>query len=148
MTLSSRERPLFQKMTHSFTQFVLSHASDNTTSQNIVRDGCMGHSPHLKFGGTVPPVPPRSPPMHMGIRHFLRNISHPDNDGEQRSPTKNKIDATWCGRRRSLMSHRLLVSKAYQQRTYVIKICMFNNVFSRLSGFKLGIKFIMRTGFQ
>ena len=39
-----------------FTLFVLSRASDNTTSQNIGRDGCMGR-PHLKFGWDRPPAP-------------------------------------------------------------------------------------------
>src|SRR6218665_340494 len=43
---------------------VLSRASDNTACQNI--GGRMhGPSPHLKFWGTVPPVPPRSPPLRL-----------------------------------------------------------------------------------
>src|SRR6218665_2969156 len=49
-------------MTPFFTLFLLSRASDNTTSQNI--GGRMhGPSPISNFWGTVPPVPPRSPPM-------------------------------------------------------------------------------------
>ena len=46
----------YSLMTHFFTQFVLSHASDNTTSRNIGRtDACA--SPISYFlGGTVPPV--------------------------------------------------------------------------------------------
>jgi len=46
-------------MTPFFTQFVLSHASNNTTSQNIGGDGCMGRSPPQIWWGplTVPPVP-------------------------------------------------------------------------------------------
>ena len=46
-----------------FTLFVLSRASDNTTSQNI--GGRMhGPSPHLKFWGTVPQV---SAPEHRPV---------------------------------------------------------------------------------
>src|SRR6218665_2720201 len=49
-------------MTPFFTLFVLSRASDNTTSQNI--GGRMhGPYPHLKFLGDRPPSPPRSPPL-------------------------------------------------------------------------------------
>src|SRR6218665_1413611 len=46
-----------------FTLFILSHTSDNTTSQNI--GGTMhGPSPHLKFWGDRPPLPPpRSPAL-------------------------------------------------------------------------------------
>src|SRR6218665_2477310 len=43
------------------TLFILSRTSDNTTSQNIGGDQCMGRLPHLKFWGTIPP---RSPPLH------------------------------------------------------------------------------------
>src|SRR6218665_2976517 len=51
-------------MTLFFTLFVLSRASDNTTSQNIGGGGCMDRPPTSNFfGGTVPPVPPRSPPL-------------------------------------------------------------------------------------
>ena len=55
-------------MTPFFTLFVLSRSSDNTTSQNIGGDGCMGRPPpQILFGGTVPPVPPRSTPLVIGI---------------------------------------------------------------------------------
>jgi len=69
MTLSSQEKQLFQKrvpfMTPFFTLFVLSRASDNTTSQNIEGTDAWA-VPHLTFlGGTVPPVLPRSPPLAM-----------------------------------------------------------------------------------
>src|SRR6218665_3636839 len=37
-----------------FTLFVLSRASDNTTSQNIGGDGCMGHPPPQILGGQSP----------------------------------------------------------------------------------------------
>src|SRR6218665_1041106 len=44
---------------HLFTLFVLSRASDNTTSQILGRGyGCMGRPPHLKFWGIVLPSPP------------------------------------------------------------------------------------------
>src|SRR6218665_1483455 len=40
-----------------FTLFVLSRASDNTTSQNIGGGAGAGGVPHLKFLGGRPPVP-------------------------------------------------------------------------------------------
>src|SRR6218665_1226443 len=48
------------------TLFILSRASDNTTSINIggAMQGPSGPVPHLKFWGDRPPSPPRSPPMH------------------------------------------------------------------------------------
>src|SRR6218665_839468 len=53
--LSSREKSLFQKIIPFddtfFTLLVLSRASDNTTSQNIGRDGCMDRPPPQIFGG-------------------------------------------------------------------------------------------------
>src|SRR6218665_3269772 len=51
-------------MTPFFTQFVLSHASDNTVGYFLKYwgDGCMGR-PHLKFFGRPSPSPPKSPPM-------------------------------------------------------------------------------------
>ena len=45
-----------------FTLFILSRASDNTASQNIGRDGCVGRPPTSNFGGPSP-SPPRSPPL-------------------------------------------------------------------------------------
>src|SRR6218665_3381519 len=36
-----------------FTLFILSRTSDNTTSQNIGGDQCMGRPPTSNFGGTV-----------------------------------------------------------------------------------------------
>src|SRR6218665_2828887 len=45
-----------------FILFVLSCASDNTTSQNIGGDGCMGRPP-LQILGDRPPSLPRSPPL-------------------------------------------------------------------------------------
>src|SRR6218665_2128767 len=51
--------PFLTRKTHFFTRFILSRASDNTTSQNIGGDQCMGRPPHLKlWGGPSPPVPP------------------------------------------------------------------------------------------
>src|SRR6218665_2777145 len=58
LTLSSQEKHLF------FTLFILSRASNNTTSLNIGGNQCMGRPPTSNFGGTVPPSPPRSPPLH------------------------------------------------------------------------------------
>src|SRR6218665_590494 len=63
MTLSSQETPAISKknsfMTPFFTLFVLTRASDNTTSQNNIGvDECMGRPPTSTFGGTVPQSPP------------------------------------------------------------------------------------------
>src|SRR6218665_57883 len=49
------------RKTQFFTLFVLSRTSDNTTSQNI---GGRSRPPQI-LGGTVPPSPPRSPPLRM-----------------------------------------------------------------------------------
>ena len=62
MTIFFTENPYFRKdkFLHDtfFTQFVLSHASDNTTSRNIGRGTDALTVPHLKsYGGTVPLVP-------------------------------------------------------------------------------------------
>src|SRR6218665_1662779 len=52
------------RKTQFFTLFMLSRTSDNTTSQNIGGDQCMGGPPHLKFWGDRPPQsPPRSSPL-------------------------------------------------------------------------------------
>src|SRR6218665_3776164 len=45
-----------------FTLFILSLTSDNTTSQNIGGTNAWA-VPTSNFGGTVPSVPPRSPPL-------------------------------------------------------------------------------------
>ena len=51
-------------MTPLFTQFTLSHASDNTrpTSRIIGGDGCVGRPPP-QIWGDRPPSPPKSQPM-------------------------------------------------------------------------------------
>src|SRR6218665_490773 len=61
VTISSQEKQFF-------TLFMLSRTSDNTTSQNIGGTNVWA-VPHLKFWGTVPPVPPRSPPL--GPREYF-----------------------------------------------------------------------------
>src|SRR6218665_1555626 len=50
------------RKTQFFTLFILSRTSDNTTSQNIGGDQCMGGPPHLKFWGDRPP------PVPLGLR--------------------------------------------------------------------------------
>src|SRR6218665_3737449 len=55
--------PFLTRKTPFYTLFILSRASDNTTTQNIGGDGCMGRSPTSNFGGTAPPVSPRSLPL-------------------------------------------------------------------------------------
>jgi len=49
-------------MTPFFTQFELSHTSNNTTFQNIGGTNARA-VPHLTFWGYRPPSPPKSPPM-------------------------------------------------------------------------------------
>src|SRR6218665_4183737 len=44
--------------TQFFTLFMLSRTSDNTTSQNIGWDQCMGGPPTSNFWGARPPSPP------------------------------------------------------------------------------------------
>src|SRR6218665_3967239 len=46
-----------------FTLFILSRTSDKTTSQNIGGTNAWAVPPTSNFGGTVPPSPPRSPPL-------------------------------------------------------------------------------------
>src|SRR6218665_3430723 len=46
------------RKTQFFTLFMLSRTSDNTTSQNIGGDQCMGGPPTSNFGGDRPPSPP------------------------------------------------------------------------------------------
>src|SRR6218665_2727493 len=53
--------PFLTRKTPFFTLFILSSTSDNTTSQNIGGDECMGCPPTLNFGG---PSPPRFPPLN------------------------------------------------------------------------------------
>src|SRR6218665_2894582 len=70
----TRKTPISENnsfMTPFSTLFVLSRASDNTTSQNIGRTDAWA-VPHLEFLGDRPPVPPRSPPM--GIYKFCGYI--------------------------------------------------------------------------
>src|SRR6218665_1342752 len=55
--------PFLTRKTPFFTRFILSRASDNTSSQNIGGTNAWA-VPHLKFwGGPSAPVPPRSPPL-------------------------------------------------------------------------------------
>src|SRR6218665_797578 len=51
------------RKTQFFTLFMLSRTSDNTTSQNIGGTNAWAVPPPQILGGTVPPVPPRSPPL-------------------------------------------------------------------------------------
>src|SRR6218665_2682216 len=49
------------RKTQFFTLFMLSRTSNNTASQNIGGDQCMGRPPHLEFWGDRPPSPPHRP---------------------------------------------------------------------------------------
>ena len=55
------------KKTPFFTLFILSRTSDNTTSQNIGRDECMGRPPPQTLGGPTPQSP-------LGFRPCLISI--------------------------------------------------------------------------
>src|SRR6218665_1159310 len=57
--LSSREKPLFHKKNSLMIPFLLSHASDNTTSQNIGWTDAWA-VPHLQFWRDRPPQSPLS----------------------------------------------------------------------------------------
>src|SRR6218665_3388597 len=58
------------RKTQFFTLLMLSRTSDNTTSQNIGGDQCMGGPPHLKFRGDRPPSPP------LGLRPCLHTTDY------------------------------------------------------------------------
>ena len=65
-----QEKPLSQKKV---IQFVISHASDNTTSPNIDwGDGYISRPLDLKFWGSVFPVPTKFPPMLSAYRKATR----------------------------------------------------------------------------
>jgi len=65
--------PFLTRKTPFFTLFILSHAFDNTTSQNIGGHQCMGRPPASNFWGTVPQSPSRSPPLVYGV--IVRSLS-------------------------------------------------------------------------
>jgi len=58
-------------MTPFLSQFVLSLTSHNSTSQNI-RGTDAWAVPHLKFWGSVPQSPPKSPPMVLTLLSRMR----------------------------------------------------------------------------
>src|SRR6218665_2681596 len=59
------------RKTQFFTLFMLSRTSDNTTSQNIGGTNAWAVPPPQIFWGTVPPVPPRSPPLTVYIYMYV-----------------------------------------------------------------------------
>src|SRR6218665_877191 len=65
-----------------FTQFVYFHTHPITLLLQILEGRIHGPSPHLKFWGDLPPVLPKSPPMHRSkierINYSANNI-HPTN---------------------------------------------------------------------
>ena len=72
MTLSSQENTLFQKKSLYDTFFYSCsyfRAHPTTLLLKILGGGCMGHPPPQILGGTVPPVPPRSPPLSRTTRY-------------------------------------------------------------------------------
>ena len=83
MTLSSQEKPLFQKIIPWWHLFLLyscfrTHPTNTRPSyfSKYWRDGCMGR-PHLYFWGDrlspSPPVPPRSPPVPLPLRVWTKS---------------------------------------------------------------------------
>src|SRR6218665_2033473 len=64
MTISSQEK-------HNFSLCSCFHAHPTTLLLKILGGPMHGRSPHLKiFGGTVPPVPPRSPPCPEACKNY------------------------------------------------------------------------------
>src|SRR6218665_995650 len=61
LTLSSQEKPLFQKIIPSrhllYSVRAFARIRQTLCFSKYWGDGCMGRHPHLKFGGTVPPAP-------------------------------------------------------------------------------------------
>src|SRR6218665_320251 len=63
ITISSQEK-------HNFSLCSCFHAHPTTLLLKILGGPMHGRSPHLKFGGAVPPVPPRSPPLYVLYRVY------------------------------------------------------------------------------
>src|SRR6218665_2356768 len=71
------------RKTQFFTLFMLSRTSDNTNSQNIGGTNAWAVPPPHILGGTVPPVPPRSPPLLARTRGILFHFGTvPGNPGQ------------------------------------------------------------------
>src|SRR6218665_3031972 len=68
--------PFLARKTPFFTLFILSRASDNTTSQNIGGGRMHGPSPTSQFLGDRPPSPTRYPPLIPGINSALTISMH------------------------------------------------------------------------
>ena len=81
--------PFLTRKTPFFTRFILSRASDNTSSQNIGGYGCMGRPPPQIFWGTVTPVPPMSPPL--GVAVYLGWCSAMHNTSMLKSPAQEQL---------------------------------------------------------
>ena len=64
--------PFLKRKTPFFTLFILSRTSDNTTSQNIGGDECMGRFFTSNFGGPSPAVPLRFPTLRLPNAAFVR----------------------------------------------------------------------------
>src|SRR6218665_2270527 len=76
-TLSTQQKPLFQKRKDNFfTLFILSHTSDNTTSLNIGRTNAWA-VPHLKFFLGGPSLPGLRPCIHPSIHPSNHPSIHP-----------------------------------------------------------------------
>src|SRR6218665_1008146 len=58
------QRPQSNKKTTLFLLCSYFRAHPTTLLLKILGGGCMGHPPPQILGGTVPPVPPRSLPLH------------------------------------------------------------------------------------
>src|SRR6218665_1982151 len=58
-----------------FTLFILSRTSDKTTSQNIGGTNAWAVPPTSNFGGTVPPSPPRSPPLRPFLWRLFKSTN-------------------------------------------------------------------------
>ena len=102
-------------MTPFLTQFVLSHASDNTTSRNIGGTDAWG-VPHLTFLGDRPPVLPKSLPMLLTMKNYIAPFKG-YYSGPLQSSSWKKFMWTWnesewtLGNKRSVKRSPILIEE-------------------------------------
>jgi len=125
MTLSSQEK-------HLFTLFILSRASNNTTSQNIGGTDAWA-VPHLKFGGPSP----------LGIRPcvFYRRMKHPPVYFSGYIRTANDIFGVSC-------SATIIVGLPFQAFPQTLKTRPDPPAVIELSKWRVGSRFFCRWGVE
>src|SRR6218665_1930191 len=83
MTISSQEK-------HNFSLCSCFHAHPTTLLLKILGGPMHGRSPTSNFGGTVPPVPPRSPPLL--ALHVRSNSCYPSRNAAQKIKGMESIE--------------------------------------------------------